>query len=54
MYNVASQHNQMIVDMLHPYRAYECSVAATTIATGVYSSAVTVFTLEDGENNTTN
>ena len=48
MYTVGPEHNQLLVDMLHPYRTYEISVAATTIATGTYSNPVTVTTKEDG------
>ena len=48
MYTVGSEHNQFLVDMLHPHRSYESSVAATTVATGVYSHPVLATTNQDG------
>ena len=48
MYTVGSEHNQLLVDMLHPHRSYESSVAATTVATGVYSHPVLATTNQDG------
>ena len=49
MYDVASQHNQLVINNLHPYRSYECSVAAVTIATGVYTLPIVIETPDDGK-----
>lgn len=48
-YRVDSEHNQLVINALHPYRSYRCIVAAITVAIGVNSSPVIVATLEDGK-----
>ena len=48
-YTVGAEHNQLLVDMLHPHHSYETSVAATTVATGVFSNPVTVTTNQDSK-----
>ena len=40
---------QLLVEHLHPYYDYVCSVAAVTIGPGPYTSPLRVRTLEDGE-----
>ena len=45
---VEPEQNQFLVDMLHPYRSYDCRIAAVTVATGPYSTAITITTHEDG------
>jgi hypothetical protein len=47
MYTVGSEHTQLLVDMLQPHRSYESSVAATTVATGVFSHPVIATTNQD-------
>ena len=51
MYNFFTENMHINVGPLHPYYIYECSVAAHTIATGVFSSSINVTTLEAGKEN---
>ena len=48
-YAVRSEQTQLLVDMLHPHRSYESSVAATTLATGPYSHSLIATTNQDGK-----
>ena len=41
-------HNEIIVSSLHPYYQYKVSVAAVTIATGPFSTPLSVTTKEAG------
>jgi hypothetical protein len=45
-YNLFTENMHVNVGPLHPYYIYECSVAAYTIATGVFSSFINVTTQE--------
>ena len=47
-YNLFTENMHVNVGPLHPYYIYECSVAAYTIATGVFSSFINVTTQEAG------
>ena len=48
-YDTLGSHEQ-VIDMLHPSYNYTVKIAAATRAgLGVYSTAITVTTLEDGE-----
>lgn len=40
---------QRIVDSLHPFYNYSCTVAAVTVAEGPSSSRITVTTEQDGD-----
>ena len=46
---VAEDPMQLLVEHLHPYYDYVCSVAAVTIGPGPYTSPLRVRTFEDGE-----
>lgn len=48
-YSLFTENMHVNVGPLHPYYIYECSVAAYTIATGVYSSLVNITTHEAGK-----
>ena len=39
----------ILVENLHPFYNYTCSIAAVTVAQGPYSTAVLITTLEDGQ-----
>ena len=47
-YKLVSQTASIIVQSLHPFYSYECTVSAVTVAEGPYTEVVTVRTLEDG------
>ena len=47
-YSLFTENMHVNVGPLHPYYIYECSIAAYTVATGVYSSPINVTTLEAG------
>ena len=47
-YSLFTGNMHVNVGPLHPYYIYECSVAAHTVATGVYSSLINVTTQEAG------
>ena len=49
IYNLNTQNMHINIGSLHPYYIYECTVAAYTIATGVFSSPVNVTTQETGK-----
>ena len=44
-----SEDSALLVESLHPYYEYMCSVSAVTIGPGPYTSPLTVRTFEDGE-----
>jgi receptor-type tyrosine-protein phosphatase Q len=46
MYSLFTRNMHVNVGPLHPYYVYECSVAAHTISTGVFSSMINVTTQE--------
>lgn len=48
-FEVPSEHTQQVITSLHPYYLYEFKVAAETISLGVYSSSLTIRTLQDGK-----
>ena len=48
-HTVASEESALLVESLHPYYDYVCSVTAVTIGPGPYTSSLTVRTFEDGE-----
>lgn len=48
MYKLVSQTASIIVQSLHAFYSYECTVSAVTVAEGPYTEAVTARTLEDG------
>ena len=48
IYSLFTENMHVNVDPLHPDYIYECSVAAYTIATGVFSSLINVTTQEAG------
>lgn len=50
IYNLFTQNMHINVGSLHPYYVYECTVAAHTIGTGVFSSPINVTTQETGRN----
>ena len=45
----ANSTTQRIVDSLHPFYNYSCTVAAVTVAEGPYSSKIAVTTAQDGD-----
>lgn len=45
-HNLFTENMHINIGPLHPYYIYKCSVAAYTIATGVFSSPFNVTTLE--------
>lgn len=45
----ANATTQRLVDSLHPFYNYTCTVAAVTIAEGPPSSRITVTTEQDGD-----
>ena len=47
-YSLFTENMHVNVGPLHPYYTYECSIAAFTIETGVFSSPINVTTLETG------
>ena len=51
MYQVSSEHTQLVVASLHPYNSYECSVAAATISVGVQTMPIVINTPQDGMQN---
>ena len=52
IYQREGNHTELIVEELHPYYEYRCSIAAQTqIGTGPFSDSVTVRTAEDGKGN---
>ena len=44
-----SKETATLVDNLHPFKNYSCSVSAETVAPGPFSPAILVQTLEDGK-----
>ena len=48
-YRVDSEHSQLVLSALHPYRSYRCTIAAITVAVGVNASPVIITTLDDGK-----
>ena len=51
---LVSSTTSLVVNSLEPFTSYTIAVAAqTTVATGPYSQAVSVMTMEDGEKNWT-
>ena len=49
---LVSSTTSLVVNSLEPFTSYTIAVAAqTTVATGPYSQAVSVMTMEDGEKN---
>ena len=46
---IYSQTTTILVQNLHPFTNYTCSVSAETVAPGPFSPAVMVQTLEDGK-----
>ena len=52
IYQREGNHTELIVEELHPYYEYRCSiVAATQVGAGLFSDTVTVRTAEDGKGN---
>lgn len=51
MYQVSSEHTQLVVASLRPYHSYECSVAAATISVGVQTVPIVINTPQDGMQN---
>ena len=49
LHNQPSKNSALLVESLHPYYQYMCSVSAFTIGPGPYTSPLTVWTFEDGE-----
>ena len=49
IYNLFTENMHINIGPLHPYYIYECSVAAHTIATGVFSSPINITTQETGK-----
>ena len=49
IYNLFTHNMHINVGPLHPYYIYECTIAAHTIATGVFSSPINVTTQETGK-----
>lgn len=47
----ASSSTERLVDSLHPFYNYTCTVAAVTVAEGPFSLSVTITTGQDGNNN---
>ena len=47
----ANSSTERLVDSLHPFYNYTCTVAAVTIAEGPFSASVTITTQQDGEHN---
>ena len=45
----ANSATERLVDSLHPFHSYTCSVAAVTVEEGPFSFNVTVTTAQDGE-----
>ena len=48
-YSLLTENMHISVGNLHPYYIYECSIAAYTIATGVFSSPINITTQEMGK-----
>ena len=49
-YEQEGQHTMLVIDLLHPYYDYECSVgAATVVGSGPLSEIVTTRTLPDSK-----
>lgn len=48
IYQVSSEHTQLIVASLHPYHSFKCSVAAATISVGVQTMPIVINTPQDG------
>ena len=46
-YNVTD--TEITVSSLHPYYSYECRIAAVTVSTGPFSTALTVITKQAGK-----
>ena len=46
-YNVTD--TEITVFSLHPYYMYECRIAAVTVSTGPFSTALTVITIQAGK-----
>ena len=44
-----SREPATLVENLHPFKNYSCSVSAETVAPGPFSPAILVQTLEDGK-----
>lgn len=51
VYQVSSEHTQLLIASLHPYHSYECSVAAATITVGVQTMPIVITTPQDGMQN---
>lgn len=49
MYSLFTENMHVNVGPLHPYYIYECSIAAYTIAVGVFSSPINITTHEAGK-----
>ena len=50
IYQREGNHTQLIVEELHPYYEYKCSiVAATQVGASPSSASVTITTAEDGK-----
>ena len=45
-YNVTD--TEITVSSLHPYYSYECRIAAVTVSTGPFSTALTIITKQGG------
>ena len=46
-YNVT--YTEITVSSLHPYYSYGCRIAAVTVSTGPFSTAITVLTKQAGK-----
>lgn len=46
--HLAVNVTERVVDTLHPFYSYSCTIAAVTVAEGPFSSSVTVATEQDG------